>query len=213
MDEDFKRSYRTREWERLRKAVLERDRHRCQICGKTAFYAGRLQVHHITYEYCGGVAYGAPMADLITLCENCHKHDDGDHRYFFNRRILIVPGLLGGSLPFVLHTNQWNWFDGMILSAEFASGIPSRRVIGFHTHNEGVSAYFPFVLGFKGENDVWICDYWDSTTFTDIRPAYYDERERFIKAVEKELSWILKTDVSSAKWCSVLMEGWLTSKH
>jgi hypothetical protein len=59
----------TEHWQAVRKATLERDEHRCQLCRSTE----RLQVHHNTYERRGC----EDPDDTITLCGDCHQtfHD------------------------------------------------------------------------------------------------------------------------------------------
>ena len=54
--------------ERLRRAVMERDRHRCRAtgCGRTSFLA----VHHKIPREDGGKN---AMENLITLCSGCHR--------------------------------------------------------------------------------------------------------------------------------------------
>lgn len=51
-------------WRRTRKAVLQRDGHRCRACSS----ARDLHVHHRTYERVGH----EDLDDLITLCEKHH---------------------------------------------------------------------------------------------------------------------------------------------
>lgn len=80
MDKEFAESYNTAEWQKKKNRILERDNYTCQICGNTT---GVMQVHHITYEHCNGKAYNALNKELITLCKECHSHDDGDHIHFF----------------------------------------------------------------------------------------------------------------------------------
>ena len=52
-------------WPIVRDAVLDRDGHRCRICGET----DDLHVHHILPRHCGGA--DSPV-NLITLCADCH---------------------------------------------------------------------------------------------------------------------------------------------
>jgi 5-methylcytosine-specific restriction endonuclease McrA len=54
--------------ERLRRAVLQRDRFRCRSagCGGTSFLA----VHHLVPRESGG---GNTLENLITLCSACHR--------------------------------------------------------------------------------------------------------------------------------------------
>jgi len=95
MDKEFAESYKTSEWQRKKNRILERDKYTCQICGNTT---GVMQVHHITYEHCNGKAYNALDKELITLCKECHSHDDGDHVHFFSGSYeLRVPH---GDFPF-----------------------------------------------------------------------------------------------------------------
>ena len=49
----------------LHRAVLERDRWRCQVCGSTA----GLEVHHTTHR---GRLGDDSEQNLITLCQTCH---------------------------------------------------------------------------------------------------------------------------------------------
>ena len=52
----------------LKKAIRERDNHRCQICGKSTKKNGRrLDVHHIDYD-----KNNLYPENLISLCKSCH---------------------------------------------------------------------------------------------------------------------------------------------
>ncbi len=53
----------------VRRQVLSRDQHRCQVvgCGNTRF----LQIHHIVSRRKGGTNH---LKNLITLCSQCHTH-------------------------------------------------------------------------------------------------------------------------------------------
>ncbi|MCY4057575.1 MAG: HNH endonuclease signature motif containing protein [Gammaproteobacteria bacterium] len=66
-----KRIYSSRRWRRVRRAVMNRDGHRCTGCGK----AGVLEVHHRQRLADGGAAYD--QANLATICRPCHF---GAHR-------------------------------------------------------------------------------------------------------------------------------------
>lgn len=57
----------------LKKAVFERDNHRCRWCGRTTCWRG-FDVHHIQYRR--GYAYDV-LENLITLCRDHHDlvHD------------------------------------------------------------------------------------------------------------------------------------------
>jgi hypothetical protein len=58
-------------WRRLREQVLERDRHRCVVCG-----AGATQVHHRTPLVLGGAALPA-LEDLDSRCDSPRCHPRG----------------------------------------------------------------------------------------------------------------------------------------
>ena len=67
-----------RTWARLRRAVLQRDGYRCQLCGK----AGRLDVDHRIRKEDGG---GDESENLQALCRTCHiaktvKENTQDYR-------------------------------------------------------------------------------------------------------------------------------------
>ena len=56
----------SRVWERVRRQVLDRDRHRCQMCGR----AGLLEVHHLVALDDGGAALDPD--NLVSWCPPCH---------------------------------------------------------------------------------------------------------------------------------------------
>lgn len=60
-------------WSDLRKAVIERDNHRCRICGRDGVEA-KLNVHH--KDICRDHNY---YSNLVTLCSDCHQaiHREG----------------------------------------------------------------------------------------------------------------------------------------
>ena len=55
-----------RRWRALRRAVIERDGHRCRACGR----AGKLECDHIVALHHGGAVYDP--ANLQTVCRACH---------------------------------------------------------------------------------------------------------------------------------------------
>lgn len=57
--------YYGEDWTAIRAAVLERDDHRCQLCGRPR----RLEVHHLR-KWTPGTAHDPN--NLLTLCEPCH---------------------------------------------------------------------------------------------------------------------------------------------
>lgn len=54
-------------WRSVRKKILDRDNHRCQMCGSENL----LHVHHVTYIH--HFSEMDHLEDLITLCKKCHK--------------------------------------------------------------------------------------------------------------------------------------------
>lgn len=181
MNNDFLMSYQTAEWQRLKYQVLERDNFTCQICGEKY---GLMQVHHITYAHCRGKAYNAPMADLITLCEECHRHDDGDHVHFYNGDFYLSVGNdFSHTNPIVLDMRQidgdyWFGFDTHIISWRFKSN--NYRSIGFRRG----SKWFEIALGVKGENILWFEGELDPHDAIEQRAADIDEVITFERAVE-----------------------------
>ena len=59
--------YGSKRWKRLRRAILRRDRYRCQSCLKLA---GRAEIDHIKPVKDGGDFWDAD--NLQTLCRPCH---------------------------------------------------------------------------------------------------------------------------------------------
>ncbi len=61
------------EWKKLRWKVLQRDGYKCTKCPNT----NCLEIHHLTYE-----RYGKELlADLITLCTDCHRKEPINAQY------------------------------------------------------------------------------------------------------------------------------------
>ena len=56
-------------WQQARRAALERDGYRCVECG----LPGKLEVHHITALYKGGLPY--ELDNLESRCRDCHVED------------------------------------------------------------------------------------------------------------------------------------------
>lgn len=61
------------EWKEKRKLVLKRDGYCCRKCSASYKNGATLQVHHLTYER----FKNEDLADLITLCVECHKETHG----------------------------------------------------------------------------------------------------------------------------------------
>jgi len=70
---DYKDKLKDPRWIKRRREIMERDNHRCMICGEDSVL---LNVHHLLYR-----KYAEPWEyddrELVTLCEDCHKmvHD------------------------------------------------------------------------------------------------------------------------------------------
>lgn len=182
MTEDFFQSYQTAEWQRVKNKVLERDNYICQICGESH---GLMQVHHITYKRCNGKAYNAQLGDMITLCENCHNHDDGDHKHFFNGKVLLSCAFHGekpsvskyGEVP----NGQCQWIGEEFQIISFRLGHQQFRSVGFRTEGD----WFDYLLGVEASDNVWVQDDWHvvDNEITEQRSADRGEVERFISAV------------------------------
>lgn len=207
MENDFFNSYKTAEWQRKKNAVLERDNYTCQICGNRS---GLMQVHHITYNNCRGKAYNSPMGDLITLCEHCHAHDDGDHKHFYNGEFVVR---VGKGKPYVDNIgffiakreaidNWWEgWMNGIIISAKHK--YLNWRCVGFFTSidSKGKNAWFPFLQGLEGEDNIYIQADHDIEDFSDIRLADSEEANKFISLVEAAFPRFEETvEVSRIHW-------------
>lgn len=67
----------SQEWKNIREEILERDGHKCKLCGSTE----NLRVHHKSYECL--YEEECAMQDLITLCEKCH----GELHDFLNSEV------------------------------------------------------------------------------------------------------------------------------
>ena len=61
-------------WDELREAVLTRDNHRCEVCGRDREDGCTLQVHHIVPLGMGGTN---ARSNLITLCNEHHGRVHG----------------------------------------------------------------------------------------------------------------------------------------
>ena len=55
-----------RRWAAVRRAVFERDAHRCTVCGK----AGRMEAHHEPPLRAGANPYAVDK--VFTYCRSCH---------------------------------------------------------------------------------------------------------------------------------------------
>lgn len=72
--------YKSKRWERTRKAILRRDKYQCQECKRYGKLREGSHVHHIFpaehYD-----EYQFQAWNLITLCQACHNkmHDRDGH--------------------------------------------------------------------------------------------------------------------------------------
>lgn len=65
--------YKHPNWQRVRLAILKRDKFRCVECGDNQ---STLHVHHIKYRKSGFI-WDVPKWYLVTLCEGCHSEEHG----------------------------------------------------------------------------------------------------------------------------------------
>lgn len=68
----YQRYIRSKAFKEVKKAVEERDGHKCMTCGRTRADGVQLCCHHRSYEHLfqGG---DEEVGDCITLCKICHK--------------------------------------------------------------------------------------------------------------------------------------------
>lgn len=71
---NYKEKLKDPRWIRRRREIMERDNHRCMICGEDSLL---LNVHHLRYRK-GAEPWEYDDCELVTLCEDCHKmvHDN-----------------------------------------------------------------------------------------------------------------------------------------
>lgn len=62
----YREYLQSQHWSEIRKAALSFYGKRCSVCGSSK---NKLHVHHVCYKNKGRES----MADLIILCEHCHK--------------------------------------------------------------------------------------------------------------------------------------------
>lgn len=66
------RGYGSSAWQRVRLAVIARDKGLCQQCGKLIYEAGDAQVDHKVAKPTNEAAEASPMDALQLLCRRCH---------------------------------------------------------------------------------------------------------------------------------------------
>lgn len=73
---NYKEKLRDPKWLSRRREILDRDKHRCLLCGeKDNILLGHhavLNVHHLRYEK-DKEPWEYPDGDLVTLCQRCHE--------------------------------------------------------------------------------------------------------------------------------------------
>lgn len=68
-------------WNKIRKIIWERDKYKCQKCGKAKADGVRLVAHHkVPYV----LSKDNTPENLITLCDSCHREDEWKLQRFFN---------------------------------------------------------------------------------------------------------------------------------
>ncbi len=76
-------------WDRLRKVILSRDSHLCQICKAEGRATPGNHVDHILSKAKGGTdAHG----NLQTLCKPCHSRKSNEERGFTVKRMIGADG-------------------------------------------------------------------------------------------------------------------------
>jgi len=88
---DYHRFYCIRKWRRVRREVLDDDKHECQWCKAKGLYAEATTVHHTQYVHVHPelalskmhVYQGVELGNLISLCRPCHErwHKHGNKPY------------------------------------------------------------------------------------------------------------------------------------
>ena len=82
-DDESKAFYESKEWRRLRKAVLIEDKYECLHCKQKGKYTRAVVCHHVNYlklhpELAIEKYYknddGVVKRNLISLCHLCHEH-------------------------------------------------------------------------------------------------------------------------------------------
>lgn len=86
MNEAYEEYLRSEYWKSLREEILEKDHHRCVVCGRKK----NLNVHHLTYDHLGNRE--AEWYDLVTLCQDCHQrvhelYDNFEIRHDLEQRL------------------------------------------------------------------------------------------------------------------------------
>lgn len=84
-EDKLKDFYNSPYWRKLRKEVLEENKHECEMCKKKGFYTKANHVHHVQYvrrhpRYALSKTYmfqGKEYQNLMSLCHDCHEEIHG----------------------------------------------------------------------------------------------------------------------------------------
>ena len=68
----YEQQLETDDWHKKRSSILERDSHKCQMCGAKGDDESPLNIHHRYYHY-PRYAWAYDDSALITLCKRCHE--------------------------------------------------------------------------------------------------------------------------------------------
>ena len=70
----YKRYISSKEWKNKKKFAIQLADYKCEFCNEK----GYLEVHHSNYE----CLYNERFNDVFVLCEECHKEEDENRRFF-----------------------------------------------------------------------------------------------------------------------------------
>lgn len=95
-DKDIHKFYTCGKWKKLRAAVLELDKHECQLCRSRGKYTKATTVHHVNYvkqhpELALEIWYewqGERKRNLISLCRDCHEEVHGYRKKASNKPLI-----------------------------------------------------------------------------------------------------------------------------
>jgi NAD-dependent SIR2 family protein deacetylase len=68
MTEKYKKYLKSDKWKKIKETILDRDCHKCVICG-VGLSNRNVNIHHLNYEN----IYDEKREDLISLCNDCHE--------------------------------------------------------------------------------------------------------------------------------------------
>lgn len=96
-----------RAWNETKADVFARDGHQCQRCGATT---GTLDPHHRIARGRGGstrpeISFG--MANLVTLCRDCHDHVEGNPEESFEAGWRVRHGQVPAAIPLPTQPRGW----------------------------------------------------------------------------------------------------------